>query len=64
MFAWGKKGKMLVFTGGYVCVKAKLTLFSFFPCFFCTFPLMTYFGKLHQMEEGIYEPSDAERSKS
>ena len=26
MYAWGKKGKMLVFTGVYVCVNAKLTL--------------------------------------
>ena len=41
MYAWGKKGKMLVFTGVYVCVKAKLTLVSFFSSFFfiCTFPL-------------------------
>ena len=31
---------MLVFTGVYVCVKAKLTLVSFFVhCFFCSFPL-------------------------
>ena len=34
MYAWGKKGKMLVFTGVYVCVKAKLTLVSFFLPFF------------------------------
>ena len=34
MYAWGKKGKMLVFTGVYVCVKAKLTLVSFFSLFF------------------------------
>ena len=43
MYAWGKKGKMLVFTGVYVCVRAKLTLVSFFLVFslffFCTFPL-------------------------
>ena len=39
MYAWGKKGKMLVFTGVYVCVKAKLTFVSFFSPFFCTFPL-------------------------
>ena len=31
--AWGKKGKMLVFTVVYVCVKAKLTFVSFFPFF-------------------------------
>ena len=31
---------MLVFTGVYVCVKAKLTVVSFFfLVFFCTFPL-------------------------
>ena len=34
MYAWGKKGKMLVFTGVYVCVKAKVTLGSFFSLFF------------------------------
>ena len=34
MYAWGKKGKMLVFTGVYVCVKAKLTLVRFFSFFF------------------------------
>ena len=34
MYAWGKKGKMLVFKGVYVCVKAKLTLVSFFFFFF------------------------------
>ena len=45
MYAWGKKGKMLVFTGVYVCVKAKLTLFSFFPCFFCTFFLKITFSE-------------------
>ena len=33
MYAWGKKGKMLVFTGVYVCVKAKLTFVSFFLLF-------------------------------
>ena len=38
MYAWGKKGKMLVFTGVYVCVKAKLTLVRFFPLFFALFP--------------------------
>ena len=39
MCAWGKKGKMLVLTGVYVCVKAKLTLVSFFVLVFvCTFP--------------------------
>ena len=27
----GEKRKILVFTGVYVCVKAKLTLVSFFP---------------------------------
>ena len=30
MYDWGKKRKMLVFTGVYVCVKAKLTFVSFF----------------------------------
>ena len=34
MYAWGKKGKMLVFTGVYVCVMAKLTFVSFFSFFF------------------------------
>ena len=34
MYAWGKKRKMLVFTGVYVCVKAKLTFVSFFFNFF------------------------------
>ena len=39
MYAWGKKGKMLVFTGVYVCVKANLTLVSFFfLVFFAPFP--------------------------
>ena len=38
MYAWGKKGKMLLFTGVYVCVKAKLTLVSFFSPFFAPFP--------------------------
>ena len=39
MYAWGKKGKMLVFTGVYVCVKAKLTVVSFFfLVFFAPFP--------------------------
>ena len=37
MYAWGKKGKMLVFTGVYVCVKAKLAL-VFFLLYFCIFP--------------------------
>ena len=39
MYAWGKKGKMLVFTRVYVCVKAKLTLVSFFYFFFMHLPL-------------------------
>jgi len=34
MYDWGKKRKMLVFTGVYVCVKAKLTFVSFFFNFF------------------------------
>ena len=34
MYAWGKKGKILVFTGVYVCVKAKLTPVRFFFLFF------------------------------
>ena len=39
MYAWGKKRKMLVFTGVYVCVKAKLTLVSFFfLVFFAPYP--------------------------
>ena len=43
MYAWGKKGKMLVFTGVYVCVKANLTLVSFFSCFFfAPFPNQNY----------------------
>ena len=38
MYAWGKKVKVLVFRV-YVCVKAKLTLVSFFYFFIsCTFP--------------------------
>ena len=41
MYTWGKKGKMLVLTGVYVCVQEKLTLVSFiFLVFFCTFPLV------------------------
>ena len=40
MYDWGKKRKMLVFTGVYVCVKAKLTFVSFFSSnfFFAPFP--------------------------
>ena len=38
----GEKRIFLVFTGVYVCVKAKLTFVSFFP-FFCTFPLHSIF---------------------
>ena len=34
MYAWGKKGKMLVFTGVHVCVKAKLTLLVYFWFYF------------------------------
>ena len=34
----GIKGKFLVFIGVYVCVKARLTLFRFFPFFFAPFP--------------------------
>ena len=39
MYDWGKKRNMLVFTGVYVCVKAKLTCVSFFPFFFAPFPI-------------------------
>ena len=35
----GKKSKSVSFSRVYVCVKAKLTLVSFFLLFFCTFPL-------------------------
>ena len=38
MYAWGKKVKVLVFRM-YVCVKAKLTLVSFFFTFFMHLPL-------------------------
>ena len=38
MYDWGKKRKMLVFTGVYVCVKAKLTFVSFFFQFFFSAP--------------------------
>ena len=34
----GKKSKSVSFSRVYVCVKAKLTLVSFFLLFFCTFP--------------------------
>ena len=44
MYAWGKKRKMLVFTGVYVCVKAKLTLVSFFSIFF--FPPFPHLNSL------------------
>ena len=43
----GKKGKMLVFTGVYVCVKAKLTLVRFFSFFFLHLSLT----QLHCTEE-------------
>ena len=43
MYAWGKKGNFLVFTGVYVCVKAKLTLVSLFPCFFLHLSLIAFF---------------------
>ena len=43
MHAWGKNPKMLVFTRVYVCVKAKLTLLSFF----CTFPLANLWIKFY-----------------
>ena len=35
----GKKSKSVSFSRVYVCVKAKLTLVSFFYFFLCTFPL-------------------------
>ena len=45
MYALGKKGEMLFFTGVYVCVKAKLTFVRFFSLFFfCTFPLGIILG--------------------
>ena len=45
MYDWGKKRKMLVFTGVYVCVKAKLTLVSFFLLFyFVHLPLKLLLG--------------------
>ena len=34
----GKKGKKVSFSRVYVCVKAKLTLVSFFSPFFAPFP--------------------------
>ena len=34
MYAWGKKSKSVSFSRVYVCVKAKLTLVSFFFTFF------------------------------
>ena len=48
MYDWGKKRKMLVFTGVYVCVKAKLTFVSFFSSIFlfCTFPLINLFTRI------------------
>ena len=44
MYDLGKKRKMLVFTGVYVCVKAKLTFVSFFSQFFyfAPFPNRTW----------------------
>ena len=46
MYDWGKKRKMLVFTGVYVCVKAKLTFVSFFPFF-----LHLSLRELHTLQE-------------
>ena len=46
MYDWGKKRKMLVFTGVYVCVKAKLTFVSFFSIFFLHLSLTSCFLKL------------------
>ena len=41
-YAWEKKVKVLVFQECMYCLKAKLTLVSFFLLFFlCTFPLAT-----------------------
>ena len=49
----GKKRKMLVFTGVYVCVKAKLTFVSFFFLFFAPFPypIQTNFHNLDQISQ-------------
>ena len=43
----GKKGKMLDFTGVYVCVKAKLTFVRFFSFFFLHLSLITNIEKSH-----------------
>ena len=50
MYAWGKKGKILVFTGVYVCVKAKLTLVSFFF-------LVFFFAPHHNNSIGLLNSS-------
>ena len=48
MYAGRKKGKLLVFTGVYVCVKAKLKLVSFFfPFYFLHLSLMVQLAKPH-----------------
>jgi len=57
MYAWGKKGKMLVFTGVYVCVRAKLTLVSFF--FFAPFPYMDFLKDLREQKEVSTSPTQS-----
>ena len=50
----GKKSKSLSFSRVYVCVKAKLTLVSFFYFFFhAPFP---YFGIIKHLNKHIYSP--------
>ena len=55
----GEKSKSVSFSRVYVCVKAKLTLVSFFLLFFlCTFPLATFpvifLGKSVKSIEGAF----------
>ena len=50
IFAWGKKRKLLVFTAVYVCVKAKLTLVSFFSIFFLHLSLIVSAHLLTQLQ--------------
>ena len=47
---WKKKGKILVFTGVCVCVRAKLTLVSFFLSFFLHLSLKPFSVKLGNEE--------------
>ena len=48
----GKKSKSVSFSRVYVCVKAKLTLVSFFTSFSCAFPLAiwapSWFHRIYQ----------------